>query len=193
VDGLFVGLFEAARRLAAAGSDDAVLAWQNASACSRRHLRPDGYGMYRRDGTVYGFFLEYDRGTMRRQGYGEKLGAYYDYGVSRRYERDYAGYPTILLVTTNNTTEEAISQVARSAADRYGSPLPLLLTCTWRLEDHSNPHGLLGPIWREPAAAFDERRPWLPPPKHRRTALDEDMPVISQAAVTVTAIGKAER
>ncbi|HLJ69317.1 MAG TPA: replication-relaxation family protein [Chloroflexota bacterium] len=193
VDRLFVGLYEAAQRFAAEGSDDAVLAWQNASACSRRHLRPDGYGMYRRDGTLYGFFVEYDRGTMRRRGYAGKLDAYYDYGISRRYERDYCGYPTILLVTANNTTEEAIAHVARSAADRYGSPLPLLLTCTWRLEAHGNPHGLLGPIWREPGAAFGERRVWLPPIKHRRSAPKENMTTMQPGSVTVRTTGKAAR
>ncbi len=193
VDALFVGLYEAARRSAAAGSDDAMLTWQNASACSRHHLRPDGYGMYRRDGTIYGFFLEYDRGTMRRRGYTEKLDAYYDYGISRRYERDYAGYPTILLVTTNNTTEETIACVAQSSADRYGCPLPLLLTCTWRLEDHGNPHGLLGPIWREPGAAFDERRFWLPSTKHKRSAPKENMTTRRPDPITVRTTGKAAR
>lgn len=192
VDALFVSLYEAARR-AATGNDDAMLAWQNASACSRRHLRPDGYGMYRRDGTVYGFFVEYDRGTMRRRGYIEKLDAYYDYGISRRYERDYSGYPTILLVTANNTTEETIAQVAQSAADRYGFPLPLLLTCTWRLEDDGNPHSLLGPIWREPGGDFDERRFWLPPPKHRRSAPEENIITMRPGSVTMRTIGKAAR
>jgi hypothetical protein len=192
VDALFVSLYEQARR-AATGNDDAMLAWQNASACSRSHLRPDGYGMYRRDGTVYGFFLEYDRGTMRRRGYTEKLDAYYDYGISRRYERDYTGYPTILLVTANNTTEETIASVARLATDRYGSPLPLLLTCTWRLEERGNPHSLLGPIWREPGAAFDERRFWLPSAKHKQSAPKENMTTMRPGSVTVRTTGKAAR
>lgn len=45
-DGLFVDLYRVARLRRAGGADDTVLEWQNGTACSRRHLRPDGYGRY---------------------------------------------------------------------------------------------------------------------------------------------------
>lgn len=160
VDALFVGLYRAAARLAAAGRDVAVLEWRSAAACSRRRFRPDGYGMLRCGGRRCGFFLEYDRGTMRGRDYREKWAAYYEYRDSRRFERDYDGFPTVLVVTTENAAEERIARAARAAAVGRWPALRLLLTCEWRIHDPLNPNGLLGPIWREPDAEFRERRLW---------------------------------
>jgi len=162
VDELFVSLYHTAHRFADAGGDDAMVEWQNATACSRRHLRPDGYGIYRRNDRHFGFFLEYDRGTMNRRDYFKKFSAYYNYATTRRFERDYYGYPTILIVTTSNGAEERIAQVSRAATVGRGVSLPLLLTCRWRIDDSTNPQGLLGRIWREPAADCNVRRSWLP-------------------------------
>jgi hypothetical protein len=162
VDELFVSLYRTARRLAEAGGDDAVLEWQNATACTRRYLRPDGYGIYRRNGRRFGFFLEFDRGTMNRRDYFKKLSAYYDYATTRHFERDYNGYPAILIVTTGNGAEERIARVAREAAVGRSVSLPLLLTCRWRIDDPTNPRGLIGRVWREPQSDFASRRCWLP-------------------------------
>ena len=161
-DELFVGLYRTAHDRARDGADDSVIIWHNAAACSRRHLRPDGYGTYRRHGQFYGFFLEYDRGTMNRRDYFRKFAAYYDYAITRRFEWDYHGYPTILVVTANNTAEERIASVVRQMAKGRNLDLPLLLTTRWRVDHPSNELGLLSPIWREPNAALGDRRPWLP-------------------------------
>jgi len=88
-DDIFVRLYRTAAGMRKAGGDDALLEWQNATSCSRRHLRPDGYGLYCRGGWLHHFFVEYDRGTMRQHGYHKKFAEYYRYGVSGRYERDY--------------------------------------------------------------------------------------------------------
>ena len=163
VDELFASLYRTARHVMAAGGDDAMLEWQNATACSRRYLRPDGYGIYRRNARRFGFFLEFDRGTMNRRDYFKKLSAYYDYAASRRFARDYHGYPTILIVTTSNGAEERMARVAREAAVGRSVTLPILLTCRWRVDDPNNADGPLGSIWREPYAESGTRRPWLPP------------------------------
>lgn len=162
VDELFVSLYGTAQRVKAAGGDDAMLEWQNAAACTRRYLRPDGYGVYHRSGRRFGFFLEYDRGTMNRRDYFKKLSAYYDYATSRRFEQDYHGYPTILIVTTTNGAEDRIACVAREAAVGRSVTLPILLTCRWRIDNPNNPHGLLGRIWRQPGTDCKDRRFWLP-------------------------------
>lgn len=178
-DEVFVRLYHSARQLAAEGRDDAVIEWQNATACSRRHLRPDGYGIYRRHGVSHGFFLELDRGTMNARDYLKKLTAYYEYGMSRRFERDYQGYPTVLVVAANNATEERIVCVVRAVTIGCSGRLPLLLTCHWRIDEPGNPDGLLGPIWREADAAFDDRRCWprsdMPLPPARRIVDQRDM------------------
>lgn len=161
VDDLFISLWVTARERAAAGGDDALVIWRNAAACCHGPVRPDGYGIYRLHGERYGFFLEYDRGTMSARDYGEKFATYYDYWASGRFERDYEGFPTILVVTDVPGAEERIARAARAAAVGRPASLPLLLACRWRLDDERNPHGLLGPIWREPDGAFHARRPWL--------------------------------
>jgi hypothetical protein len=157
-DQIFVDLVLTARRLAAAGRDDALVEWRNAAACSRGHVRPDGYGLYRNDGQLYGFFLEYDRGTMSGRDYRAKFAAYYAYWASGRFERDYDGFPTLLVVTIDPGAEERIARAIRSAAVGWSQPLPALLTTTGRIAAH--PDGLLGPIWREPDASFSDRRFW---------------------------------
>lgn len=159
-DGVFVSLIETAQRAATAGWDDALIEWRNAAACSRRHLRPDGYGIYRHRGRLYGFFLEFDRGTMSARDYRKKLAAYYGYWSSGRFERDYRGFPTVLVVTADNTAEERIARSVCAAATGRGPALPLLLTCRWRIDDPRNRDGLLGRIWREPIAGVHDRRLW---------------------------------
>jgi hypothetical protein len=149
-----------ARTRSTAGYDEAVVEWQNAAVCSRHHLRPDGYGVYRHGSRYEGFFLEYDRGTMNARDYFKKFGAYYRYGVTRRFERDYTSYPTILVVTSDNAAEERIARVARAAAVGQPGKLPLLLTCQWRINDPSNRIGLLGRIWREPQSTGCDRCSW---------------------------------
>jgi len=158
---VFVRLYRQARDRAAVGCDEAMVEWQNAAACSRRHLRPDGYGVYRCGTRYEGFFLEYDRGTMNARDYFKKFGAYYRYGVTGRFEKDYNSYPTILVVTSDNAAEERIARVAGAAAVGHSGKLPLLLTCRWRIDGATTSHGLLGPVWREPEAAFNQRRFWV--------------------------------
>jgi len=101
---------------------------------------------------------------MGARGYRAKLAAYADYLASGRYIRDYLGFPTILVVASDNAAEERIARATRAVALGRTIAPPLLLTSTWRIEDSRNPLGLLGPIWREPSAAFPERRRWLQPP-----------------------------
>lgn len=161
VDALFISLIRTLAATATTSEGDAFLEWRNTAACSRRRVRPDGYGMIRRGGELYGFFLEYDRGTMSARDYREKWAAYYDYRDSRDFERDYDGFPTILVVTTHNSAEERIARAALAASIGRSPLLPLLLTCQWRIDRNpANPDGLLGPIWREPSGCFDDRRSW---------------------------------
>ncbi len=158
-DEIFVRLVATARERAAAGGDEALVAWRSAAACCRRPVRPDGYGLYRHAGALYGFFLEYDRGTMSARDYREKFAAYYAYWASGRYERDYDGFPTLLVVTSGPGPEARIAKALREVGVGWDPPLPVLLTTTGRIA--TEPLGLLGPIWREPEGAFHERRPWL--------------------------------
>ena len=102
------------------GGDDALEEWRSAAACARGGFRPDGYGCYRRDGVRYGFFLEYDRGTERAREYAAKLRAYYRYRAGRA-DRDYAGFPALLVVTTSKRADGNYFE-HRSQRTRAGTP-----------------------------------------------------------------------
>lgn len=160
VNGIFVRFCETAHHLAAAGHDDALVEWRNAAACARGHVRPDAYGVYRHHGHHSGFFLEYDRGTMSARGYAAKFAIYHAYRESGRFGQDYDGFPTILMVTIDDSAEARISRSA-CAADLGHDPLPLLLTSQPRIDDPCNRNGPLAPIWRQTHAATSERRPWM--------------------------------
>src|SRR5262249_12961225 len=100
VDRVFVDLIASDR-----ARGGAVLAWRNAAACARGRLRPDGYGLISLDGHQFGFFLEYDRGTMGERALRTKIATYADYLASGRFMRDYVGFPTILVVAADNAGE----------------------------------------------------------------------------------------
>jgi hypothetical protein len=165
-DRFFVALARASREAGhgSPGGDAALVVWRNAAACARGRVRPDGYGVLRLGGRRHGFFLEYDRGTQDAAAYRRKLAAYAAYRDGGAFAADYAGFPTILLVTTDTGAEARIARHARAAAGR-GEPLPLLLTAEWRYRGDATrpapPAGPLGPIWRAPRDPA--RRPWPPP------------------------------
>jgi hypothetical protein len=96
-------------------------------------------------------------------GYLKKLAAYYDYLASGRYDQDYVGFPTILVVAANNAAEERIVHAARAARVGRMHSLPLLVTCLWRIHDGRNSLGALGQIWRCPEADFSDRQLWSLP------------------------------
>jgi hypothetical protein len=158
---IFVELAHCAGRVTRAGGDDAMQSWRSAAACARGRCRPDGYGVYRRDGTLHGFFLEYDRGTERSRQYAAKIATYYRFRDSGAAAREFSSFPTILVVTTSVTAEERFAWQATLAARQKGStPLPILVTTTRHIASHVE--GVLGPIWWAPGA--DE---WIQPPRRR--------------------------
>src|SRR5215472_15909899 len=86
-------------------------------------------------------------GTMRARDYRRKFAAYYRYRDTGRFQRDYTGFPTILVVTSGTCAESRIARVINAAAMGRQPPLPVLITTLGWIEGH--PEGLLGPVWRE--------------------------------------------
>ncbi len=109
--------------------------WRNATACSHRLIRPDGYLLYRQDGRTRGFFLEYDRGTMRARGYRRKFAGYLLYLRRRLFERDYDGFPSLLIVTPHSAAEERLQTAIRWAESAMGGRLPVVFLREWQLRD----------------------------------------------------------
>lgn len=99
---------------------------------------------------------------MSAKGYIHKFQAYYAYWAGQRFYHNVYSFPSMLLVTVTDAAEQRIARVAGSVAAGQYAPLPLLLTCQWRIDAPDNPLGLLGPIWSAPDAAGTERRYWLP-------------------------------
>jgi len=153
-----------ARRIAQRSGDEALEEWRSAAACAHGRFRPDGYGCYRREGARFGFFLEFDRGTEKAREYAAKLDAYCRYRESPAAKRAYAGFPTLLVVTTSGAAEARFASQAHLVQQRHGgSPLSIFLTTTSHID--ACPEGVLGPIWRsaaDPWAAEPVRICWLP-------------------------------
>jgi hypothetical protein len=94
--------------------------------------------------------------------YMRKFGAYYDYWLSGRFRREYEGFPTILVVTTDYGPEERIAEAARRAAAERPVPLPALITQQRLVYDSDGSKGPLHPAsWREPGSGVSRRRHWL--------------------------------
>ena len=164
VNAVFVAFALAAESSARQGGADELVEWRSAAACERRRCKPDGYGCYRRDGVAYGFLLEYDRGTEPGRRYAAKFGAYYRYRDSGEAARDFEGFPSLLFVTTDPLAEQRIAEQAyRAWFTRGTEPLPILITTTERIV--AQREGILGPIWRTPAATRSsdgrDRNYWL--------------------------------
>jgi hypothetical protein len=160
------GLAGRARRAARRGADEGLVEWRNAAACARKWFRPDGYVAYRRGDGRHAAFVEYDRGSMGERDWSQKLGAYFAQRDGGHYQRDYAGFPALLVVVAadgvndvaarETATEGMIAGALRALATGR-SPLSALLTTATRLA--ADPAGALGPVWRE--ADAPHRRPWF--------------------------------
>jgi hypothetical protein len=113
---------------------------------------------------MFGFFLEYDRGTERSGHYAAKLATYYRYRDSGVYTRDYQSFPSLLIVTTSERAEARFAHQAYLTQEHHGgAPLASFLTTTSRIAACAD--GVLGRIWRSATAPWaDEpaRVCWLP-------------------------------
>jgi Replication-relaxation len=141
---VFVAFALAAAKARQLGFKDELSEWRGAAACERRRCKPDGYGLYTRNGVGFGFLLEYDRGTESARKYAAKFRAYYRDRDSGQAARDYNGLPTMLFVTTSASAEDRIAAHAyRAWLTRGTEPLPVQITATHLVA--SNGAGVLGP------------------------------------------------
>jgi hypothetical protein len=155
-DGVFIRIARSAR----GQRDGALLEWRNAAACARGRMRPDGYGLLRLRRREYGFFLEFDRGTVHPAALRAKFTAYHRYMSSVQAARDYNGFPTILVITTGPGGEQRIADVIVAVNTAYAAPLPVFVTTTeWISADAD---GILDRIWLRPGRTGRSRWPCEP-------------------------------
>src|SRR5437870_11826010 len=86
--------------------DGALVEWRNAAACAHGRLRPDGHGVLRLGRRDYGFFLEFDRGTVRPAPLRAKFAAYHRYLANARAGKDFDRPPSILVLTAGPAAED---------------------------------------------------------------------------------------
>jgi hypothetical protein len=158
------GVFGVLARAARSRRDCALVEWRNAAACAHGRLRPDGYGVLRLWQRDYGFFLEFDRGTVRPAPLRAKFAAYYRYLASARAAKDFDGPPSVLVVTAGPSAEDRVVDAVLAA--EVGQPwrLPLLLTTMDLLTTAE--HGPFDCVWRI-LGVHNDRRAWPGPSRSR--------------------------
>jgi len=105
-DRVFAAIARAARTHQSGG---ALLEWRGPAVCAHGRLRPDGYGLLRLGAGHYGFFLEFDRGSMHAGRLRAKFTAYHRYAASAQATRSCAGFPTVLVVCARVRAESSAS------------------------------------------------------------------------------------
>jgi hypothetical protein len=125
----------------------ALVEWQNAAACAHGRLRPDGYGVIRLGKREYGFFLEFDRGTVRSAALRAKFANYLRYRASARAAREYDGFPCLLVVTENPAAERRCMAALARVVDGQIEPAVLFTTTALLAQ------GLSMAIWRRVGVA----------------------------------------
>src|SRR5439155_22731283 len=120
-------------------------------------LRLDGYGVLRRGRHKYGFFLEFDRGTVPSAHLRAKFVACDRYLASARAAREFDGLPSVLVVTAGPGAEDRVADAVMAAAVGQARRLPLLLTTIDLLTTAE--HGPFDCVWRIPGG-HNGRRPW---------------------------------
>lgn len=154
-DDVFASVARAAASHPAGG---ALVEWRGAAACAYGRFRPDGYGLVRLGREQHGFFLEFDRGTMRADRLRAKAIAYYRYRSGRHARESFAGFPVLLIVTNEPGAELRLVRALRAADLGQDPRLSALLTTTGFLESAAG--GPLGAIWRT-VADRTRRRVWV--------------------------------
>jgi hypothetical protein len=179
-------VFAAIARAARGQRGGALAEWRNAAVCAHGRVRPDGYGLLRLGRQEYGFFLEFDRGTVRPGALRAKFAAYQRYRASARAAREYQGFPTILVVTSGPGAEERLASAVRAA--NVGQPaLPVLLTTLGWIEEQRD--CALGSVWRD--AERSRRRSW-PASGRDETREDRSCPRLG-AAFTISVSWRPRR
>ncbi|MXX32257.1 MAG: hypothetical protein F4Z51_08525 [Chloroflexi bacterium] len=112
-----------------------------------RSIQPDAFGVLRRDGRHYPFFLEWERRAIRPSTMARRLAPYLRYYDSKRPVDDHRAPPLVLVAFDDGLAEDHFRRIAGAQMARSGIDLPLLVTC----EDLLSRYGPLGPVWGIPA------------------------------------------
>ena len=120
-----------------------------------RSIHPDAFGILRRGGETFPFFLEWERRAVRPGTMAARLAPYLRYYSSKQPLDDHGDWPLVLVVFDDELAESNFHGVARREMDRTGVDVPLWVSHRELLERV----GPLGNAWRspevlEPSCAF---------------------------------------
>ena len=109
-----------------------------------RSVNPDAFGVLRRDGRPWPFFLEWERRAVRPSTMAGRLAPYLRYYASQRPADDHGVRPRVLVVFDEELAAHHFLRVARVQTQRARVEIPLLVSHRALLERE----GPLGAAWR---------------------------------------------
>ncbi len=111
-----------------------------------RSIHPDAFGILRRDGEAFPFFLEWERRAVRPGTMAARLAPYLRFYSSKQPLDDHGEWPLVLVVFDDELAESNFHGVARREMDCTGAEVPLWVSHVELLERV----GPLGKAWRSP-------------------------------------------
>ena len=88
-------------------------------------VRPDAFGLLRREGRAWPFFLEWERRAVRPVTMRRRLAPYLRYFASERPLEDHGARPAVLIVFDGELAAAHFLRVAREEMERIGVEVPL--------------------------------------------------------------------
>ena len=107
-------------------------------------VHPDAFGILRRGGETFPFFLEWERRAVRPVTMARRLAPYLRYYSSKRPMDDHGAVPSLFVVFDEELAASHFLGVARDGIRRSGVEFPLRVSHRGALERV----GPLGPAWR---------------------------------------------
>ena len=111
-----------------------------------RSVHPDAFGVLKRNGTPWPFFLEWERRAVRPSTMAARLAPYLRYYSSPRPDDDHGAQPAVLVVLRDDVTATNFLRVARERMTEARVEMPLLVSHEGLLARE----GPLGRAWRTP-------------------------------------------
>ena len=111
-----------------------------------RAVHPDAFGVLRRDGESWAFFLEWERRAVRPSTMAARLAPYLRYYASHRPTDDHGVRPAVLVVLRDEITADHFLRVAAREMNRARVELPLGISH----EALVGAEGPFGDVWRAP-------------------------------------------
>ena len=98
-------------------------------------VRPDAFGLLRREGRAWPFFLEWERRAVRPVTMRRRLAPYLRYFASERPLEDHGARPAVLIVFDGELAAAHFLRVAREEMERTGVEVPLWVSHKAAIED----------------------------------------------------------